>query len=107
MRRTGPKLWTELSNLLGMRGKRIAVPSTCSALWDATVPVVVMALLMAIEEMALADAYQLVRAQRPCIRPKYMRVLAEFELRLGRKESSRPEFLDTNAVDSKSFGALF
>ena len=69
--------------------------------------VVVMALLMAIEEMALADAYQLVRAQRPCIRPKYMRVLAEFELRLGRKESSRPEFLDTNAVDSKSFGALF
>ena len=66
--------------------------------------VVVVALLMAIEEMSLDAALQLVRAQRPCIRPKYVRVLAEYEVRLGR-ESSRPEFLD--APDSKSFGALF
>ena len=66
--------------------------------------VVVIALLMALEEMSLDHAMQLVREQRPCIRPKYMRVLAEYEVRLGR-ESSRPEFLD--APDSKSLGALF
>ena len=66
--------------------------------------VVVLALLMAIDGMSLDHALQLVRAQRPCIRPKYMRVLAEFEVQLG-KESSRPEFL--YAPDSKSLGALF
>ena len=35
---------------------------------------------------------------------RYMRVLAHFEIQLGR-ESSRPEFLE--APDSKSLGALY
>mmetsp|Transcript_16762 Transcript_16762/g.31710 ORF Transcript_16762/g.31710 Transcript_16762/m.31710 type:complete len:240 (+) Transcript_16762:41-760(+) len=66
--------------------------------------VVVIALLMAIDGLSLDQALQVVRTQRPCVRPKYMRTLAEYELRLGR-DCSRPEFLE--APDSKSFGALF
>ncbi|CAK9002555.1 unnamed protein product [Durusdinium trenchii] len=66
--------------------------------------IIVMALLMAVEGLTLDVALKLVREKRPAIRPKYMRVLADFEIELGR-ECSRPEFLE--APDSKSIGALF
>lgn len=65
---------------------------------------VVIALLIAVEGFTLDAALQLVREKRPAIRPKYMRALADFEVRL-RSESSRPEFLE--APDSKSLGALY
>lgn len=65
---------------------------------------VVIALLMAIEGLSLDAALTLAREKRPAIRPKYMRVLADFEIQLGR-ESSRPEFLE--APDSKSLGTLY
>jgi hypothetical protein len=57
-------------------------------------PSVAMALLIALEQRTLVDAFALVRAVRPSVRPKYLAVVSHFEELTLKQSASAPALRD-------------